>query len=54
MTTDIVFGDNWYLLNTLLAASNKAVTMEPPSQDGWLNIVTDMYDMEALTHRMRA
>lgn len=58
MTGDVVLREDWYLLKVLLAASKKAITEMAQDRvtvtEGWLEIVTEMYDMEVLTHRMRA
>lgn len=59
MTTNTVLGEDRYLLEILLAANKIDImkrwhTIEPPSQDGWLKIVTDIYDMEVLIHIKRA
>ena len=58
MAGNIVARTDRYLFKILIAACKKAITKRwykpgPPTRDEWLKIVSEMYVMEQLTHRLR-
>lgn len=58
MSGHIVLKEDRYLLKIVLAACKKAITRkwhrtDPPTQQDWKKIVSDIYVMEMLTHKVR-